>query len=74
MQLKIMNLLRDGREVGITIPKPKVILCVSAHWETKGTFVTAMEKPKTIHDFGGFPEELYKVQYPAPGNPEVARK
>ena len=62
------------RELGHSLPKPQLILCVSAHWETKGTFVTAMSSPETIHDFGGFPRELYEVQYPAPGSPEWASK
>lgn len=62
------------REIGRKIPKPKAVLCISAHWETKGTYVTAMDKPKTIHDFFGFPDELYKVQYPAPGKPDLAKE
>lgn len=56
------------------IPQPKAVLCISAHWLTKGTFVTAMNQPRTIHDFGGFPKALYDVQYPAPGNPDLAKE
>lgn len=56
------------------LPHPQAIVCISAHWETRGCYVTAQEKPRTIHDFGGFPRALYDVQYPAPGQPELVQR
>ncbi len=74
-----MNAIEDNEftqnweQLGKTIPLPKAVLCISAHWLTQGTHITAMDFPKTIHDFGGFPQDLFNVEYPAKGSPFLAK-
>jgi 4,5-DOPA dioxygenase extradiol len=65
---------RGFRALGEMLPHPKAILCVSAHWFVPGVFLTGNERPETIHDFGGFPDELYEMQYPAPGDVGLAQR
>ena len=75
-----MNAIEDNRwtqafrDLAKVLPRPRAILAVSAHWYVAGTFATGNAQPPTIHDFGGFPEPLYQVRYPAPGNPALARR
>src|SRR5580704_1603474 len=75
-----MNALSDNaytrawRDLGERLPRPRAVLAISAHWETKGVLITAAERPRTIHDFYGFPQALYDQQYAAPGDPALAKQ
>lgn len=75
-----MNALEDNvwsrgfKALGKALPRPRAVLCISAHWYLPGTFTTANEAPETIHDFGGFPQALFELQYPAPGDQALARR